>query len=286
MLLNSPTATPAKRNLKTAPKSKKSSSSESSSSSYSSGSSRARKSSATSARSPTPVTLTKKLVDNKEYEQLDGELEEAEEEEEEESEEERPTKRRKGAKARGLACLAWLSHPPATRRHLPPARHAPLHEPRHDEHRRSSCPLPRPRLQPCYNVLHGHRIKLCQQTTSSSPSVQRARKQVQVRHEALDVKLQVSAVRKAIKVELRTSPAYHRRPPAALRLAGGIELVPSTGPSVLRPAPAPTPAISTTHSNHKMCRMVPAPLPNSQPNPSSFNKSSFTFVAYVPPQYK
>ncbi|KAJ7896416.1 hypothetical protein B0H14DRAFT_2558314 [Mycena olivaceomarginata] len=58
-----------------------------------------------------------------------------------------------------------------------------------------------------------------QQASSPSPSVQRARKHVKVKHEASDEddEIEVSAIRKVIKLEPRTPPAYPRlRTPAFL----------------------------------------------------------------------
>ncbi|KAJ7802248.1 hypothetical protein B0H14DRAFT_3781244 [Mycena olivaceomarginata] len=49
---------------------------------------------------------------------------------------------------------------------------------------------------------------------SPSPSVQRARKHIKVEHEVSDDKIEVSAVRKVIKLEPRTPTAYRRLPPA------------------------------------------------------------------------
>ncbi|KAJ7301688.1 hypothetical protein DFH08DRAFT_827306 [Mycena albidolilacea] len=49
---------------------------------------------------------------------------------------------------------------------------------------------------------------------SPSPSIQRARKHIKVKHEVSDDEIEVSTVRKVVKLELCTPPAYHYLPPA------------------------------------------------------------------------
>jgi hypothetical protein len=49
---------------------------------------------------------------------------------------------------------------------------------------------------------------------SPSPSVQHARKHIKVKHNSSDDEIEVSAVRKLIKLEPHTPPAYRRLPPA------------------------------------------------------------------------
>ncbi|KAJ7312427.1 hypothetical protein DFH08DRAFT_822165 [Mycena albidolilacea] len=75
---------------------------------------------------------------------------------------------------------------------------------------------------------------------SPSPSVQHARKHIKVKHDSSDDEIEVSAVRKLIKLEPHTPPAYRRLPPAVS--PPFTSLVASTS---RLPLPSPSPVASS-----------------------------------------
>ncbi|KAJ7343897.1 hypothetical protein DFH08DRAFT_962042 [Mycena albidolilacea] len=72
---------------------------------------------------------------------------------------------------------------------------------------------------------------------SPSPSVQRARKHIKVEHEVSDDEIEVSAVRKVIKLEPHTPTAYRRLPPAVAppfaSLGASTSRLPALSPSLV-----------------------------------------------------
>jgi hypothetical protein len=98
-----------------------------------------------------------------------------------------------------------------------------------------------------------------QRAASPSPRVQRAHKNTKVEHEASDEDddIEVSAVRKLIKLEPCTPPAYRRLPPAASLVASTLRL--------------PLPSFSPVASSSCLCLSSPSfnsHLVSSSPFPS------------------